>query len=345
MQAAVFHEPGKPLSIENVDDPVCGPGELILKVKQCGICGTDLHASNGGAMLPPCGTIFGHEFSGEIVEIGRDSHSSWRIGQPAVALPFISCGKCRYCLNGNAFFCSDVQRTGLGVGPQGGYAEYVRVGSAESLAIPKGVSWDFATLVEPLAVGLHGVNISKFRPGHRALVVGAGPIGIATIKWLRNLGARDIMVMELSDDRKAMAEELDITGIIDASLHPKEIADIYQKSTGAPPDIIFECVGLPGVLNNCVQIAAPMSEIVILGVCDKPDTFTPFLGTMKELTIKFAVAYLKDDFQYTLSLLEQGRINPINMISNHANFNSLPSIFEGLKTEKDQCKVLFSPEC
>ena len=92
MKAAVFHASGKPLSIEHVDDPICGDNEMIIRVKQCGICGTDLHASDGGSMEPPTGTIFGHEFSGEIVEIGKNINSSWKIGDPAVSLPFISCG-------------------------------------------------------------------------------------------------------------------------------------------------------------------------------------------------------------------------------------------------------------
>ena len=321
-----------------------GDNEMIIRVKQCGICGTDLHASDGGSMEPPTGTIFGHEFSGEIVEIGKNINSSWKIGDPAVSLPFISCGKSKPCINGNPFFC-EIRTTSTGMSPeiQGGYAEFVRIGLPESVKIPKGVSWDFASLVEPLAVGLHGVRVSKFKQGHRALVIGAGPIGLATIQWLRFFGARHIVVAEISEERKKMAEEMGATLIIDGKTPPEELAVIYNKETGGSPDIIYECVGFPNVIQNCMEIAAPFSEIVLIGVCDKPDTFMPFLGTIKELTLKFAIAYLKDDFQFTVDMMEQGRIDPSKMITNQIGFNELPDTFEALKTSKDQCKVMICP--
>ena len=344
MKAAVFHVPGKPLSIENVNDPICGDNEMIMKVKQCGICGTDLHASDGGSMEPPTGTIFGHEFSGEVVEIGKNLKSSWKVGDPAVSLPFISCGKCKPCINGNPFFCeTSMQSTGMSPEVQGGYAEFVRIGLPESIKVPKGVTWDFATLVEPLAVGLHGVRVSKFKQGQRALVIGAGPIGLATIQWLRFFGARHIVVTEISQERKKMAEEMGATLIIDGKTPTEELVAIYNKETGGSPDIIYECVGSPNVIQNCMEIAAPFSEIVLIGVCDKPDTFMPFLGTIKELTLKFAIAYLKDDFQFTVDMMEQGRIDPSKMITNQIGFDALPETFEALKTAKDQCKVMICP--
>jgi (R,R)-butanediol dehydrogenase/meso-butanediol dehydrogenase/diacetyl reductase len=236
-----------------------------------------------------------------------------------------------------------MQSTGMGPEVQGGYAEYVRIGLPESIKIPKGVSWDFATLVEPLAVGLHGVRISKFKQGHRALVIGAGPIGLATIQWLRFFGARHIVVAEISEERKAMAEKMGASLVIDGKTPADELANIYQEETGGSPDIIFECAGIPTVIQNCLEIAAPFSEIVVIGVCDKPDTFMPFLGIIKELTLKFAIAYVKDDFQFTIDMMEQGRINPAQMISQQIGFDSLPTTFESLKTSKDQCKVMICP--
>ena len=226
---------------------------------------------------------------------------------------------------------------------QGGYAEFVRIGLPESIKVPKGVTWDFATLVEPLAVGLHGVRVSNFKQGHRALVIGAGPIGLATIQWLRFFGARHIVVTEISEERKKMAEEMGATLIIDGKTPTEELVAIYNKETGGSPDIIYACVGSPNVIQNCMEVAAPFSEIVLIGVCDKPDTFMPFLGTIKELTLKFAIAYLKDDFQFTVDMMEQGRIDPSKMITNQIGFDTLPETFEALKTAKDQCKVMICP--
>jgi len=345
LKAAIFHAPGQPLSIETVEDPICAPNEMIVRVERCGICGTDLHASSGGNMEPPAGTIFGHEFSGEIVDIGKDGKGDWRVGDAVVSLPMISCGACQYCVRGNPFFCAEVTRTGMGTGIQGGYAEYVRVGVHETLAVPTGVDWDFAALVEPLAVGLHGIRISRFKAGVSALVIGAGPIGLAVIQWLKVLGARHIIVSELSDERRALAEQMGATATVDAALHPREISRQVTAISGNLPETIFECVGLPNMIQQCIKIAGPLSEIVSLGVCDRADTFTPFLGTMKELTLKFAVAYLKEDFQRTLEMMEKGRLDPTPMITEKIGFDRLGQTFEDLKTAKDQCKVLVSPCC
>ncbi|MCR9078962.1 MAG: alcohol dehydrogenase catalytic domain-containing protein [Hyphomonadaceae bacterium] len=345
MRAAVFDKVGSPLSIEAVAEPACGPNELILAVRQCGICGTDLHASQGGLMEPPPGTIFGHEFSGEVVDIGSDLKADWQIGDAAVSLPMIGCGTCNYCLSGNPFFCLSVQKTGVGQGVQGAYAEFVRVGARETVRIPRGVDWEFGALVEPLAVALHGLNMSRFAPGDDVLIVGAGPVGIALIQWLRLSGARNIVVTELSKQRAQMAERFGASLLLDGSLHPKEIARRVLAETGGAPACIFECVGAPGVIDSCFAMAPPHSEIVSLGVCDRKDHFRPFLGTMKEITLKFAVAYLRSDFEHTLHMLETGALNPAPMITQRVKFDQLSAAFESLKTSKQDCKVLLCPGC
>lgn len=345
MRAAVFEQPGQPLTIESVPEPVCGPHELILEVRQCGICGTDLHASQGGAMQPPPGTIFGHEFSGEVVEVGRGLASDWKIGDAAVSLPMIGCGACVYCEAGNPFFCSTVHKTGVGQGVQGAYAQLVRVGVNETVRIPRGVDWEFGALVEPLAVALHGLNVSRFKAGDDVLVIGAGPVGIALIQWLRLSGARNIVVTEISDHRAQMAERFGASCVLDGRCHPKEIARQFEACAGSKPGNIFECAGMPGLIENCFLMAGPHAEIVSLGVCDRKDHFQPFIGTMKEVTLKFAVAYLRSEFEQTLEQLESGALNPAPMITQRVDFDNLSSTFETLKSSKEDCKVLLCPNC
>lgn len=345
MRAAVFGGVGRPLSIETVADPKCGPRDLILAVRQCGICGTDLHASQGGLMTPPSGTIFGHEFSGEVVEVGRDLKTDWKVGDAAVSLPMIGCGNCKFCASGNPFFCGRVQKTGMGQGVQGAYADLVRVGINETVRIPRGVDWEFGALVEPLAVALHGLNISSFKAGDNALVIGAGPVGITLIQWLRLSGARNIVVTEISKERARLAEQFGASTVLDGSLHPKELERQIVEALGAVPTCIFECVGAPGVIEDCFAVAPIHAEIVSLGVCDRTDHFRPFIGTMKEINLKFAVAYLRSDFEHTLNLLESGALNPAPMITQRVDFDHLSAAFEGLKVSKTDCKVLLCPGC
>src|SRR5258705_2936608 len=188
MKGAVFHGLGQPLTIEELADPKPGPGELVLRVKSCGICGSDLHAADLPPGLPP-GTVMGHEFAGEVVEVGSDAKGLWKPGDRVCALPALGCGKCRACLAGDIILCTSLRGTGLGQVP-GAYSEYVLVGAPESLRLPSGVSFREGALVEPLAVGLHAVNTARLQPGERVMVIGAGPIGLAVTAWARFFGAR-----------------------------------------------------------------------------------------------------------------------------------------------------------
>src|SRR5262249_8909325 len=186
MKGAVFHGVGQPLTIEELEDPKPGPGELVLRVKSCGICGSDLHA----ASLPPglpAGTVMGHEFAGEGGGIGGGT-TGWKTGARACAFRAIGCGTCGPCLTGDVVLCTSLRGIGLGQ-IKGAYSEYVLVGGPESVRLPGGVSFREGALVEPLAVGLHAVNKAGLQPGERVMVIGAGPIGLAVTAWARLLGA------------------------------------------------------------------------------------------------------------------------------------------------------------
>jgi len=175
MRAAVFRGVGKPLAIEAVPDPEPGPAELVLAVRDCGICGSDLHATEvtdgSGGMRPLSpGTIMGHEFSGEVVAVGAAVAGRFKTGDRVTALPYIACGSCAACLTGQGHRCPAVVSGGFGKIP-GAYAEYVRAGVHETLRLPPEVDWRAGALVEPLAVGLHTVDRAGLRPGEAVLVV------------------------------------------------------------------------------------------------------------------------------------------------------------------------------
>jgi (R,R)-butanediol dehydrogenase/meso-butanediol dehydrogenase/diacetyl reductase len=339
MKAAVLLEARKPLQIQEVPDPTPGPAELVLKVEGCGICGSDLHVSDLPGALP-AGTVMGHEFSGVVVEVGKEAAARFRVGERVCALPFIGCGRCAACLSGDASQCPTLLTTGLGQVP-GAYAEYVRVGQHEALRLPEGVGHRQGAMVEPLAVGLHAVERAQLAPGARVLVIGGGPIGLTVSLWSRHFGARAVVMSEKAAGRRELAGRFGATDALDPT--QGELGAAFAKSAGGPPDVIFECVGVPGLLQQCVNLAPNRGRIVIVGVCVVPDTILPAIGIMKELDLRFALAYHKRDFELTLALLEQRRISSDAMISGVVDLDGLPAAFEGLKHPTTQCKVILEP--
>jgi len=339
MHAAVFRALGRPLEIAEVPDPKPGPSDLVLRVKACGICGSDLHA----ASLPPglpAGSVMGHEFAGEVVELGRDAAVQFRVGERVCALPFFGCGRCRACLAGDGIHCPQIVTTGLGASP-GAYAEFVRVGAGETLRLPESVSFREGALVEPLSVGLHAVHEARLEPGANVLVIGAGPIGLAVALWARFFGARTVMVSEKAPGRRALAERFGASHVIDGSR--EHVASAFATAAGTSPEVIFECVGVPGMLQQCILLAPSRGRIIGVGVCMQPDTILPLFAVVKEITLRFVVGYRKQDFQLTLDMLAAERIAGKAMISDVVDLAKLPAAFEALKQPSTQCKVMLEP--
>lgn len=340
MRAAIFHEVGKPLTIGDVPDPVPGDNDLILKVSHCGICGSDLHSTETGLMTLPGGSIMGHEFSGEIVGVGRGAAGTWKTGQKVAALPVITCGTCPPCLAGEAYTCEKVSTIGLGQSP-GAYADYVRVGSRDTVLLPVSVSLQEGALIEPLAVGFHAVEKSDLRPGGSVLVIGAGPVGLAVTLFSRFVGARHIVVSERSPGRAAMAAKFGATEVVDAN---GDVIGQFRKKTGTVPDVIFECVGVPGMISDCMKMAPRGGKVVVAGVCSKPDTILPLMGIMKEITLQFVLAYRRRDFDLIAGWIASDRIDALAMVTDTVGFADFPKAFEALRTPSQQCKVMLKPD-
>lgn len=339
MRAAVLTTLGKPLEIQEVPDPVPESHEILIKVRSSGICGSDLHWSEIPPGVPP-GTVMGHEFSGEIVELGSDVGDGFRLGDRVCSVPFIGCGRCGPCLSGDVTACRKTSATGLGGNP-GGYAEYVRVGAAEALHLPDTVNDRQGALVEPLAVGLHALKKARLQPGARALVLGAGPIGLATALWARFFGASAVVVSEKTATRRDLAGRFGATSVIDPD--EGEVGPRFAEQTGGPPDVVFECVGVPGLIQECVRLTRRRGQIVVVGVCMELDTILPVVAVMKEVSVQFVVAYDKQDFQMTIAMLDGDRIASEEMVTDTVDLDGFSDAFQALKKPTTQCKVLLEP--
>jgi 2-desacetyl-2-hydroxyethyl bacteriochlorophyllide A dehydrogenase len=340
MKAAVFKEVGTPLSVETVDDPTPEASELVMKVGFCGICGTDLHATREGLTTACCGQILGHEYVGEIVEVGKEAAGDWKVGDRVCAMPFIACGHCLPCAAGHFFECTDKKVSG--VDDQGGFAEFVTTGSRETILLPDDLELETAALVEPLAVAIHAVRIANVKAGSRVLVIGAGPIGLTVALWCRFFGAREVVVSEVAQTRADLAKKMGATQVIHPDLEKgaEGLLEQYIDVAGGPPDVIFECVGAPGLLQQCIEMAPQRGKIIPVGVCEQPDSIMPFFGLIKELQIQVAIAYTKDDFDTCVAMLGERRIDISPMITDIVGLDELPDAFEALRSPSHQCKVL-----
>lgn len=339
MRAAVFKEMSQPLSVETLPDPEPGPAELILRVANCGVCGSDLHMTEPASIMPlPAGAVMGHEFAGEVVAVGSTARDRYREGDRVAGFPFICCGEYGPCLNFSARRGMCTKGLGVGLGQaHGAYAEYVRIAAAGGYRLPECVSFREGALVEPLAVGLHAVDMARMERGATVLVVGAGPVGLAVALWAKFLGARHVVVSEKAQPRRNMAARFGATDAIDPE---KPLTPQVEAIAGTGPDIIFECVGAPGLINMAMMDAPRGAKIVVAGVCQQPDTIMPLAGIMKEITLQFVFGYRPEDFDYVIGMIASGRVEVAHMITDIVDLAGLPAAFEALRKPVHQCKVM-----
>jgi len=333
MQAAIFEGVGRPLRFGTLPDPTPEGADVVVKVNRCGICGSDLHISEDPIFGVPAGAVLGHEYAGEVVAVGPEA-ARVKVGARVSVLPIRSCCQCPACLSGEAAWCTRMSIVG------GGYGQYSLAHESQCQLLPETVSLADGALVEPMAVALHGVNVSGMVAGARVLVIGAGPIGLATAFWARRLGATTVAVTASSSRRADLARHLGATHFID----PEHCtpAEVNATLRGAP-DIVFECVGKPGLIQKSVEHVRPRGTVVVLGLCTVPDTIAPFLAVTKEARIQPAALYHMRDFEICADVLDSGDVAPRAMVTDTVSLAELPTAFEQLKSRTHQCKVLVDP--
>lgn len=346
MKAARWHK-ARDIRIEDVPTPVPGPGQVKIKVKWTGICGSDLHEYVAGPIFVPvekphpvshdvAPIIMGHEFSGEVAEVG-EGVTKVKPGDRVVVEPILSCGKCAACQHGKYNLCEDLGFHGLS-GGGGGFSAYTVVGERWAHKMPEGLSFEQGALVEPAAVALHAVRLSSLKAGGTAAVFGAGPIGLLVIEALRVAGATSIYVVELSEQRGAKAKELGATAVIDPS--KENAAARIKELSGGGVDVAFEVTGVPAVLQQCIDATRYEGETVIVSIWEKEASFQPNTVVLKEKTMKGIIAY-RDIFPAVMDLMVQGYFSADRLVTKRITLDDLVAEgFEALVKEKTQIKIL-----
>lgn len=337
MQAGAYIDNGE-VGVITIDEPVPpAAGEVQLDVAFCGVCGSDLHMAEHQIFAP--NQVMGHEFSGTVRAAG-DGVASIDVGHRAAVRPYLGCGHCRYCAEEKHHLCTKL--VGIGFGPiPGGLAPRINVPADTIYRLPDGVALEHGAVVEPLAVALHAVREAAVAPGDSVVIMGAGPIGIATTIAARLAGAGSIIVTEHSEGRAAQALQF---GADHALLNGKDdVFDEVQRLTNGGPDVVLECVGIAGTLGEAVQHVKRGGRVQVVGVCFEPDTILPALWLTKEPVIQLCFCYTGAEFGEMVEYVQSGRVPADAMISRVESVEKVADVFDDLRTKRTDIKVLLKP--
>jgi (R,R)-butanediol dehydrogenase/meso-butanediol dehydrogenase/diacetyl reductase len=328
MKAAVWYNK-RDIRIEDIPTPSPGPGQVKVKVRTCGICGSDLHEYREGPFIIPSRphpltnrqggpVILGHEFSGEVVEVG-EGVSRFAPGDRVVVNPLLYCGECPYCKRGHYIMCTKLGT--IGFAADGAFAEYGVFNEYSLLRLPDSVTDEMGAFVEPLAVAVHAVKRSRMEIGASVAVVGAGPIGLLVLQACLAAGAGQVLVVEPMLARREMALETGASAVFD----PTETdagKEIGRLTDGLRADFAFDCVGSQPSFDTAVKVTGRRAVICVVGLALKPIE-VPFMrlwGHEKEIT--FSSGY-EDEFPAAISFLADKRVQVEKLISERIELDDL----------------------
>lgn len=340
---------GGALVVDDVGEPMPGPGQLLVRTLACGICGSDLHALRHGdqlvamtaeavAVSPDMGfvpavmdlgrdVVMGHEFAAEVLEIGPGV-DRWTPGDVVVSLPMV-------------FDDAGAHTLGYSNDYPGGYGELMVLSDLVAIAVPNGLAPRFAALTEPMAVGVHAVARAGLARGDAAVVLGCGPVGLAVIAALRAADTQVIVAADPSPARRSLATTMGATEVVDPRDEPAVGA--WRRVDGRHPLVIFEAVGVPGMLDDAMRQAPRGARILVVGACMEPDTIRPMRGVARELTIAFALAYDPFEFADTLRRIAEGDLDVAPLITGSVGIDGVAGAFDELSDPDLHAKILVEP--
>jgi threonine dehydrogenase-like Zn-dependent dehydrogenase len=358
MRAAIFRN-GE-IVVDQLPEPVPAAGQVLVKTLACGICGSDLHARKHARHMVELSkhlpgrtpmdlsrdVVFGHEFCCEIVDYGPGTQRKLKTGTRVCSLPAL-------------LTAEGPKGIGYSNDNVGGYAERMLLSEALLLEVPNGLAAEHAALTEPLAVGVHAVAKANVRGDEVPLVIGCGPVGLAVIAALKLKGLHPIVAADYSPKRRELAQALGADIVVDpATTQPyatwAEHAQMSpeQKAARPPlqallpalkPALIFECVGIPGVLQQLFEGAPRDARIVVVGVCMETDHSEPMLGIIKELNVQYVLGYTPDEFAASLRLIAEGEVDAAQLVTASVGVDGVAKAFSDLANPERHTKIIVEP--
>ena len=329
---SIVYQSAQAVTVEEKSLPEIGPGEVLIKVAYVGVCGSDMNIYVGVHPRAKAPLIMGHEFSGTIVA----GHPTLPKGTPVTVYPLLSCGHCEPCLNGYAHVCNTLRL--IGIDCDGAMAEYVKVPVDKVMPIPATLSMKLGAFLEPLAVGVHAVRRSGYKPGDTAVVFGAGPIGLCVASCLKYFGATQVLVVEANPYRLGIAKQLGLTPIDTTKEDVR--ARIKELTGGINADFAFDCAAHPSVQTVLMDVIKVQGTAVIVGSYKKPPEVDLLKVEFKELTMIGIRVYERRDFEIATQILQSGSIDFDAMLS-VSSPEQAPAVFKDLLKGSNTIKMLF----
>ena len=337
MKAAVFKGKGS-LAVEEVPTPTVGPGQVLVKVKYCAICGSDVHRGFIFGMMTP-GTVMGHEYCGTIAQVG-EGVTQWKVGDRVVggggtpapgAFPRLS-ATARYSARQLGFMAS---------GTMGGFAEYVLIDAWRPLPIPTGVSDEAAALAEPCTVAVHAVRLSQIKLGDSVAVIGAGPIGLFVLQCARAAGATRVYVSEPAPARVRAALELGADQVLDPT-QVNVVEEMLKLTEGLGPDLVFECAGAPSTLQQALEMVRRSGRVIMVSLAWEETPTLPVEWVGREVELKCSYGATPQEWRTSLELMRQGKVRVEPMIgpNDYVSLANIQQAFEALVRPSDHIQIM-----
>ncbi|GIX47522.1 MAG: zinc-binding alcohol dehydrogenase [Candidatus Tectimicrobiota bacterium] len=348
MRAAVY-EGLRTIRVQEVPDPQPTAEDLVLRVSACGICGSDLHSYTTGAFIQP-GQVMGHEFCGEVVEVGK-AVEGIAVGERVTAMPFAACYRCPACLRGDVHLCYTMAGHVIAYGLPGAFAEYVRVPRAvlgrNVFKLPPELSDLAGATVEPLAVAVHAVSLANPALGDQVVVVGAGLIGQCVLQVLKARGVKTVVVLEVSPTRAEYARRAGADILVDPSTEDAiqrvgERVGFAPGGRGATADVVFDCAGVPAALQTALRLVRPGGTLAITALYEEPVQLNPSRLVWGELRLVGTFGY-RNEFPQAISLLQAGKVQTEPLVTDVFPLARTPEAFERQLDKAQALKVMIRP--
>jgi 2-desacetyl-2-hydroxyethyl bacteriochlorophyllide A dehydrogenase len=321
MNSLVCIQPGE-LEYREIDAPLAGPGQAIIRIRRIGICGTDLHAFEGTQPFFDYPRILGHELAGDLVDF--DQAPGFTPGEAVTVIPYFNCGTCIACRSGKPNCCTTIKVCGVHI--DGGMVDYLAVPSS-FLVHGQGLNYDELALVEPLAIGAHAVRRAAIRPGEFVLVVGAGPIGLGTMESVRIAGGQ-VIAMDINEDRlRFCREKLQVLHTVRVGDDP--IEQIRHITRGDMPTVVIDATGSLKAINQGFQYMAHGARYVLVGLQKGEIQFSHPEFHKREATLMSSRNATREDFDMVMDAMRRGLIDPPTYITHRVGFDEVKAEFAG----------------